>query len=463
MSIDIAKYKRIYFIGIKGVALSGLAVICMQKGKEVAGSDTDEEFITDSVLAEHGIKVFKGFNADNLNWQPDCVVVGASWEDTHIEVQEAKKRGIVTITDSELRGQLSKEKVTIAVTGTHGKTTTTALLSFVCNSMQLQPSYLIGTGAIKQLPAHAQWGDGKHFTIESDEYIKSQSDRQPKFLDLEPALSIITSLEYEHVDVYRNIEELEGYFEQLIDNTKQKAVVCGDWKSCQKIIQKYKDKVITYGVDRNNDYYIDQLEQSGGKTTFTVVSNGELFGEYSIQLWGKHNALNALACIVITEHLGLDRLEVRQALQKFSGLQRRTEMIVHDGITFIDDYGHHPTEIDVTLKAIKQHFPEKKICCIFQSHTFTRTQTLLADFVKSFASADEVIVVDIFPSARERVTNFTTDAFISALQEQHHNVVAGGSIKEATKFVESKLSADTVFVTMGAGDVYKIRDAIISK
>ncbi|MBI3290858.1 hypothetical protein HYZ76_01090, partial [Candidatus Falkowbacteria bacterium] len=209
MPLDLSKIKTIYFIGIKGVAMTGLAVICKRLGLKVSGSDVPEKFITDKILDREKIEVFENFSADNLKSKPDLVVIGASWDEKNIEVAEAARIKIPSISDSKFRGILSKMKRTIAVTGVHGKTTTTALLSFVFSRAGLEPSFLIGTGTVPDLKGNADWSGGKHFIVEGDEYIGDQKNRQPKFLDLDPAVSLITSLEWEHVDVFPDLESLE--------------------------------------------------------------------------------------------------------------------------------------------------------------------------------------------------------------------------------------------------------------
>ena len=217
---NLSQYKKIHFVGVKGVAMSGLAVICKEKGHEVMGSDVDNEFITDKVLEEKEIAVFSGFYEKNLTWSPDLIVVGWSWDDQNIEVQSAKKQKIRIIMESDLRGALSREKTTIAITGVHGKSTTTALLSYIFTYADLKPSYLVGTAYIPDLGVNGHWDSGKYFIVEGDEYARSKTDLTPKFLDLEPDTTIITTLELEHVDIFKNVEDMEKVFEELIQKTK---------------------------------------------------------------------------------------------------------------------------------------------------------------------------------------------------------------------------------------------------
>jgi UDP-N-acetylmuramate--alanine ligase len=451
-------YHKIYFIGIKGVAMSGLAIICKQRGAEVAGSDVAKTFITDATLQREGIKVYEGFNAQNLDWQPDLVVIGASWGDDNIEVAEAHRRGLVCMTDSEMRGALSMEKATIAVTGTHGKTTTTALMSYICSIAGAQPSFLIGTGTVRDFGANARWDSGKHFIVEGDEYFKSQTDRTPKFLDLHPLISIITSLEWEHVDAFRDLGVMEDAFSKLIEKTSKRVVACGDWSSIRKIIAGYSEKVVTYGIDAANDWQVTDIAIDHAWTSFTLMRHGKLFDAFRVHLSGAHNALNAAACIIVALELGISVGDCKKALENFSGTQRRFDVIEQGLTTWIDDYGHHPTEIRVTLEAVRQRFPTKKIWCVFQSHTASRTKALLKDFTTSFQSVDKVFIVDIFTSAREGSGDITSEQLTQAIAQHHPFVVYSGSIQQTIDRLSHEALDNVIVVTMGAGDVYMVRD-----
>jgi len=462
MSINLAKIKKVYFIGIKGVAMSGLAVICKQRGMVVFGSDVNEKFITDKILAQEKIEIFESFSPENLDCNPDLVVIGTSWGDDNIEVAEVKKRNIVHISDSEMRGLLNQEKRTIAVTGVHGKTTTTAILAYLFSQAGLKPSFLIGTGTVPDLGGNAAWAEGKHFIVEGDEYIRSQEDKSPKFLDLDPAISIITSLEWEHVDVFPNLESLENCFEKLVTKTKDIIVACGDWSSIKKITKDSGKKVITYGFGQDNLWQAYDIRQESEQTLFKVRKEGVDLDEFSINLFGEHNVLNTLAAIIIGLSEGIELEQIRNILKQFKGAERRFDVLEKNDIIFVDDYAHHPTEIKTTLKAVRQHYPDKNIWCVFQPHMASRTKALLSDFAQSFSEVDKVMFTDIFASAREQAVDITSKDLAKETEKHHQDVIYAGDLNQTIDYLKDKIQPGTVLVTMGAGDVYGVRDKLIT-
>ncbi|OGY47658.1 MAG: UDP-N-acetylmuramate--L-alanine ligase [Candidatus Buchananbacteria bacterium RIFCSPHIGHO2_01_FULL_47_11b] len=463
MNTELSHYKRIYFIGIKGVAMTGLAVICKQRGFEVTGSDVAERFITDEILEKNRIAFFDSFNEQNLDWQPDLVIVGTSWSLANVEVAAVQKLGIATMMDSELRGVLSREKTTVAVAGVHGKTTTTALLAHMLSRAGNDPSYLIGTGRVANLPANGHWGAGKNFIVEADEYVRSHGDTKPKFLDLQPAISIITSLEWEHVDVYPTPESIEAAFKQLVAQTTQTVVACGDWDAIRRITQAASPEVVLYGMEAHNQWRVTTIEPHSDRTIFRVGKDNKLFGQFSVPLFGQHNALNALACIVVATKLGLSIEQIADGLRSFSGTQRRFDVSERDGTIFVDDYAHHPTEVRETLRAIRHRYPERRVIVVFQPHMASRTKALLTDFAGAFGDVDQVIVADIFASARESSHDITSEELAAAIKKNHPNVVSGGDLNQVIELLQKQSYAGAVLVTMGAGDVYRVRDKLLDK
>lgn len=461
-SFSLPDYHRIYFIGIKGVAMSGLAVICKQKGHEVTGSDIDRGFITDKVLEEYSISTLKGFDPSHFEWKPDLVVVGATWDVTHVEVAYALKHSMKMIVESELRGILSLEKTTIAVTGVHGKSTTTALLAYIFHRAGLQPSYLAGTAFVPDLGVNGHWDSGQYFIVEGDEYSKSRKDFTPKFLDLSPDTTILTTLEWEHVDIYPNVEAMEKVFEKLIQKTKNTVIACQDWKSIQNIIKDYPEKVITYGYRQDCDWHISDFEQKFHFSNFKVKKNQRFFDEFELNLMGRFNALNALASTIAALHYGIDIEVIHEALKTFSGLERRMNISHVKELTFIDDYGHHPTEVIETLHAIRSTYVKRNIICVFQPHMASRTMAFLEQFGKCFQDVDMVVVTDIFTSEREKNIPIKTQDLYETIKKYHPNVKYFGNLKETSEGLRQLLDPRDIVVTMGAGDVYKIKRMIFS-
>ena len=351
--VNLKTVKTIHFIGIKGVAMAGLSVICKQRGMAVSGSDVALKFITDDTLHREGITVLESFDPAHLDGQPDLVVVGTSWGTDNVEVAEAKRRGIPIISDAELRGLLSREKKTIAVTGVHGNTTATALLAHLFTRAGLQPSFLVGTGTVPNLGSNARWAAGDYFIVEGDEYSRSHDDPTPKFLDLQPAISIITSIEWEHVDIFPDTQAIEAAFKKLVGVTSDLVVACGDWPSVRKVISGQEQKVATYGLTERNLWQAHDIRQEPDRMVFRVKREGIDIDEFSTNILGRHNVLNALACIIVSLKAGIELETIRDGLQTFSGTQRRFEVTESKGITFVDDYGHHPSEIKATLETVR--------------------------------------------------------------------------------------------------------------
>ena len=461
--IDLKKIKKIYFIGIKGVAMAGLAIICKQRGLEVRGSDVNEKFITDDSLRREGITVNRSFDQSHLDYRPDLVVVGTSWGSDNPEVIAAARQGITTISDAELRGLLSREKKTIAVTGVHGKTTTTALLAHLFSCAGLRPSFLVGTGTVLDLPCSACWGAGEDFIVEGDEYSRSSSDTTPKFLDLDPYISVITSVEWEHVDIFKNVQAIESAFSRLIDATRELVVACGDWPSVRTIAAGHDRKVASYGLADSNLWQAYDIVQEFDRMVFKVKKDRLDIDEFSIRLLGSHNVSNALSCIIVALKVGIELETIREALASFSGTQRRFDVTESNGVTFIDDYGHHPSEIKATLQTVRRRYPDRSITCVFQPHMASRTKALLNDFARCFNDVNRVLVVDIFASAREQAYDITAKDLTAAIAKQHPAARYSGSIAHTTAGLQNELTTGDVIVTMGAGNVYEVRDALLAK
>lgn len=463
MNIDLNKIQKIYFIGIKGVAVSGLAIICKQMGKQVAGSDVEQKFITDEILHKNNVVVYESFDPDHFHDTPDLVVIGASWDGQNSEVAFVKENNIPHTSESVFRGEISKLKNTIAVTGVHGKTTTTAIIAHALEYLQLSPSYLIGTGAVPGLSGNAAWQHGEHFVVEGDEYARNVFDKTPKFLDLHPTVTIITNIEWEHVDVFQSVSVMEEYFLKLIENTKEFIVACGDWPSVKTVIAKSSKKIITYGKAEDNDWQAKNIRYENEHTVFDVKKGDLVLEDFTISLAGEHNVMNTLAAVIVLTNLGLKLGEIKQAVLNFKGTKRRFEVTHRRGIVLIDDYAHHPTEIKATLTAVAQKFPSKKIWCVFQPHTFSRTKAFLQDFAKSFNSCNRLYITDIFASAREIESNVSSLELAELAKQFHPDVIYAGSITDAAAKIAPELQNDIVLVTIGAGNIYQLQEKLFEK
>ncbi len=447
--------------------MSALALVAQGMGYRVTGSDTAEEFITDGPLREAGIVVDIDFRPEHLRPGVDLVVVGAAYGKDNLEVAAAHIANLPVWTYSELLGYLSGQKQTLAVAGTHGKTTTTSILSFLLYRAGWSPSFVIGTGHVAGLPAHGQAGDGKYFITEADDYKRAPEDPRPKFLDLNPVGAVITSIEHDHPDLYPQLADCVRAFEEFAARLQPSGflVVNGDDPEIQKLIKRLSDhRVIQYGFNEGLDYQI-QLQPVTDTlfASFSLLYQGKPIGPFRLSLAGRHNLYNAAAAIVVALTVGLEPEAIGQYLPLFTTVERRFQLVGRVGqLTIIDDYAHHPSSVRLTLEAAKSRYPNQPIWCIFQSHTYSRTKALLADFGKAFAAADEVIITDIFASAREKEVTVSPLELVSEIAK-HQPKVRYLAKDKLLSFLKQELPSSGVLITMGAGDIYQIGRQLVAE
>jgi len=450
--------KKIYLIGVKGVGMTAIAQVLKFRGAEVVGSDTHEKFFTDEVLAKSGIKFYEGFDAENLAAEkPDLVIYSTAYTDENSELAAARKMGVAILSYPEALGQILKEGFGIAVCGTHGKTTTTAMLGFVLQELGSDPTVVVGS-AVPQLGGNARAGRGKYVVIEADEY-------QNKFLYFDPRAVVLTNAEYDHPDFFKTKESYFDVFRKFVVKIPAEGflVVCADDKSVLEIAKAAKCRIILYGL-ASGDWQVKSIIQKNGGMEFEVLEKGESCGKFSIQLVGEYNVANALAVIATARELGFDLEKIHEALGKFSGAVRRFEIKGGAaGVLVIDDYGHHPTEIRVTLEAARQKYSDRRIWCVFHPHTFTRTKALLSDFSKSFGAADKTIVIDIYGSAREVVGGVSSNDLVELIKKEGKDALHIPTIKETAEFLAKEVKSGDVVITMGAGDVWRVGELLLEK
>jgi UDP-N-acetylmuramate--alanine ligase len=468
------KIKKIHFVGIKGVGMTPLAIIAKEAGFTVTGSDIEEEFITDKSLEKSGIKVLVGFNESNVEKVDLVITTGAHEGFDNPENKKAKFLRIPIWTQGEAVGKfmegefLGRKFEGISIAGSHGKTTTTAMIATILKENNMDPTFLIGTGNVLSLGSCGHFGKGRYFVAEADEYsTEPKYDKTPKLLWQKPKIAVITNIEFDHPDLYNSLDELTQVFLKFSHNISPDGslIVCIDDEEIVKLLKNYTGKKISYGFSKNADFFIERISMEADKMFFWVHALGTSLGEFSVGVTGEHNALNALSSIATCLELGLSKESIRKGLSSFKGTKRRFELIgsILSGALLYDDYAHHPTEIRETLSAFKKTFPKKKIVCIFQPHTYSRTKSLFEQFISSFSNADEVILTDIFPSAREPVDNSISSKDLAlAMQSKHKNVKYVANLLDVVKYLDEKnYNHDYIVVTMGAGDVYKIALGLI--
>lgn len=455
--------------------MAPLAIIAKEAGFRVTGSDLEEEFITDEALKKVGIKPLVGFSKNHVQ-DPDLVITtGAHGGFDNEEVKSAREKGIAVMTQGEavgvfMKGDLFGRKFEgISVAGSHGKTTTTAMIATILKENGLDPSYLVGTGVVASLGSSGHFGKGRYFVAEADEYVtEPKYDKTIKFLWQQPKILVITNIEFDHPDVYVSIDSMRDAYLKFAQQLPKEGVLiaCGDDRQVQKLLKEYRGRVITFGYSPQNDFILKRVRVSDMKTFFWVYTkDGSSLGDFVLNIPGEHNGLNALGSIVAALECGLDLGKIRKALIAFTGSKRRFEYIgklQSDGFLF-DDYAHHPTEIQKTLLTFRQSFPKKKIVCVFQPHTYSRTKALFEEFVRSFELCDTVILTDIYPSLREKPDpSVSSKNLAQALSRFHGQVLFLPKLSDVVEYIKQKqYKEDTLVVTMGAGDVYKIASSLL--
>ncbi|WP_062354915.1 UDP-N-acetylmuramate--L-alanine ligase [Bacillus kwashiorkori] len=422
-----------HFVGIKGSGMSALAQILHDMGYSVQGSDVEKRYFTQSALEAAGISIYP-FQKENI--KPGMTVIaGNAFSDDHEEIQMAKELGLTVIRYHRFLGDFLQKFTSIAVTGSHGKTSTTGLLA---HAMEIAKptSYLIGDGTGK--------GDrnAQYFVFEACEYRRH-------FLSYFPDYCIMTNVDFDHPDYYANIEDVFSAFQEVALQVKKGIIAYGDDEYLQKI--QAKVPVLFYGFGEENDFQARNIEVTSEGTKFDVFVRNTFYSSFFIPMFGKHNVLNALAVITICHYENIDAAKIAEGLHSFHGVKRRfTEKVIGSQI-IIDDYAHHPTEIKATIDAAKQKYPDKKVVAVFQPHTFTRTQTFLQEFADSLKLADEVFLCEIFGSARENHGKLSIDD----LREK----IEGAKIldeKDPSPLIHFD---NSVILFMGAGDIQKFQSA----
>ena len=413
--------------------MTALAQIFQSQGIEVLGSDTKEKFFTDQVLKRLKIKVIEGFNKKNIPLDIDLVITSVAYLSQGVknpEVNYVKKQGLPLLTYAQVLGKFFHEKYGLAVAGTHGKSTITAMLGLILEEAGFDPTVIVGTRVI-QWQSNARAGHSKYLVAEADEYRNN-------FLHYSPQVLVLTSLEYDHPDFFKSFQEYKESFQRLVQKIPVGGFIVanGQDNHIKEVIKKAKCRVV--------EYMPDQLK-------------------IKLKTPGQHNLLNASAAMTVALELGVKLKTIKKALTDFQGTSRRFEIKGQSkGILLIDDYAHHPTEIQVTLKAAKEFEPQKKIWAVFQPHTFSRTEALLKDFGSSFEQADQVIILDICGSAREKLGNVHAQDLVKEIRKYKEDKVKYiPTIAKAAKYLKKQAHAGDMILTMGAGDVWKLSEFLI--
>ena len=443
--------KHAHLVGIKGVAMAALAVYLTQSGIKATGSDVEEDFPTKEELK--GIRVFTGFDGSRIQTiKPDVVYyTGAHGGRENPEVVAALQANIQALPHGQALGSMMKGSRQIVVAGSHGKTTTSAMIASLLSHAGAKPSYAIGCGSITGMGEAGHKGKGDWFVAEGDEYITDPGhDPTPRFLWLEPDILVVTNIDYDHPDAYTDLASVQSAFVTLAKKSKEIIVNADDANS------RVLESELTYGFSPASNFWITHVGVGEERTFFALEERGMKLGEFTLKVPGRHNVLNAVAAMIAAHQAGVDWSALKRGILEFTGTKRRFEKIgERRGVIFYDDYAHHPAEIRATLAAARSWYADRRIIVVFQPHTYSRTKALLTEFAQSFGDANVVILTDIYASARETHSLGIDGTTLATEAAKHHGNVLYAKDKSTVSSVISKtLEASDVVICMGAGDIY---------
>ena len=454
------KVKKVHFVGIGGIGMSGIAELLINLGFEVTGSDMKTTNITEN-LQKHGAVIHEGHKPENVN-DSDVLVYSSAVQVDNPELQRAKDKQIPIIRRAEMLSELLKLKQTsIAVGGTHGKTTTTSMMGAVLTEALLDPTLVVG-GVVKNLDVNALLGQGDVIVAEADEFDKS-------FLQLTPTYAIITNIDTDHMDCYDSEEDLLNAFAQYANATPfyGAVVACVDEPLIKRILPDISRPVITYGFSGDAEFQAERRLYREVRSTFVVKHQGKKLGEVEMMVPGAHNIKNALAVIALGTEMNIDFNTISNGLKQFSGVKRRFEIKgIFDDVMVVDDYAHHPTEVSATLRAIKNGW-DRRLVAVFQPHLYSRTQDLYEDFARSFLISDVLLVTDVYPAREEPIAGVTGELITNMAKSMgHENVYWVEDKKRLVAAMKALVEPGDLVITMGAGDIWRICDkyaAILEK
>ncbi|AKJ06381.1 UDP-N-acetylmuramate--L-alanine ligase [Archangium gephyra] len=445
---------HVHFVGIGGIGMSGIAEVLLNQGYKVSGSDLKASDITRR-LQGMGATIFEGHRAENLV-HADVVVISSAVRKDNPEVVTARQRKIPVIPRAEMLAELMRLKYAVAVAGSHGKTTTTSMVATVLSAAGLDPTAVVG-GKVNVLDSNARLGQSELMVVEADESDGS-------FLHLHPSITVVTNIDPEHMDHYGTLDNLKDAFTAFCNRVPFYGlnVLCLDNPNVQSLLPRLEKRFVTYGSSHMADYRLEGIRLEGFTTRFEAFRRDEPLGEFRVRMVGAHNALNALAVIAVAEEMDIPLDVVRSALSEFGGVQRRfTVRGEVAGVTVVDDYGHHPTEVQATLAGARRAFG-RRIVVAFQPHRYTRTHDLLKEFATSFNDADVVFVSSVYAAGEERIPGATGDALADAVRAHgHRDVTFVEKRTDLARTLLPRLREGDIVLTLGAGDITQVGPELV--
>ena len=452
-----SRIRNIHFVGIGGSGMSGIAEVLINLGYTVSGSDLKRSATTDR-LASLGAHIFEGHQAQNVA-DVHVVVTSTAVKPDNPEVADARRRGIPVIPRAEMLAELMRLKYGVAVAGSHGKTTTTSMVAMILDKGGLDPTVVVG-GRVGVLGSGARLGRGEFMVAEADE-----SDRS--FLKLTPTVAIVTNIDREHLDTYKDLADVQEAFLGFLNKVPfyGAGVVCLDDGPVQDILQRVERRVVTYGLSRQAQVSATEVELGASGSRYVARQGGEVLGPVELAVPGAHNVLNSLAALAVGLELGVAFPAVQAGLAAFTGVDRRFQIRGEaGGVLVVDDYGHHPTEIRATLDTLRTRAAGRRTVVLFQPHRYTRTQHLWDEFCRAFHAADVVLLADIYPAGEEPVEGITAEALAEAIGRRgHRQITYVGDLKSAGQRLLAEVQEGDVVLTLGAGSVWVAGEELLKQ
>ncbi len=448
------KKHRVHFVGIGGIGMSGIAEVLLNLGYSVTGSELRESEATER-LAALGAEIFLGHREANLAAGPSVVVISTAVKFSNPEVLEARRKNIPVIPRAEMLAELMRMKYGVAVAGSHGKTTTTSMIAAVLSAANLDPTMVIG-GRVRSLGSNARLGQGTFLVAEADE-----SDGT--FLLLSPTIAVVTNIDREHMDFYQSMERLTESFLDFINKVPfyGLAVLCLDHPNVRALLPKAKKRFVTYGFSPEAEYTAGDLEIRPMEVEFSVARRGKNLGRLRLRSPGRHSAQNALAAVAVAEELEIPFAKIAAGLESFAGIQRRFEVKGEPGgVLVIDDYGHHPVEVQATIQAIRDSW-KRPLTVVFQPHRYSRTRDLFEEFLISFDQADRLLLTEIYSAGEEPLDGASAQALCQAIKQRGHLDVGYAEKDEIVERLLPQLKPGDIVLTLGAGDIYKVGEKLV--
>ena len=450
------KIKHVHFVGIGGIGMSGIAELLINLGYEVSGSDLKETAVTRR-LSSMGAKVYCGHKEDNV-YGADVVVYSSAVRESNPEIQFAREKAIPVIPRAEMLAELMRLKYGVAIAGAHGKTTTTSMVASILTHGGLDPTVVIGGRLDIWGGSNAKLGEGDFLVAEADESDGS-------FLALSPTIVVVTNIDREHMDHYGDMNSLRQTFVQFMNKVPfyGACVICFDCKEVQGIVPNIKKRYLSYGLSSQADLRARDLTKTSTGTEFEVIFQNKSLGRVEVGMPGEHNVLNALAAIGVALELDLDIQVAKKGLKELGGLARRFQIKGSEkGVMVLDDYAHHPTEIQATLNTARQAWPHKRLIVVFQPHRYSRTKDLYERFVVSFNQADVLVVMPIYAAGEDPIKGVDAQWLARGIKGHgHKDVTAVKNHEEAVAEVARRVKQGDMVITLGAGDVYKIGEQLL--